>query len=292
MLPVNDIIHLAVTGLAQGCAYGLIALGFVLIYKATEVVNFAHGEFMMLGAFAVLAYSEAMGGSFWPAFLLGCLSIAVVGYLIDAQIMRRIIGQSSASIFIMTVAFGFIFRSLAGMIWGWNSLSLDTPFTGSLQMSEGLSIGHDRLAIIAATAILVTALYLFFSKTRFGVAMQAASQNQLAAYYMGIGVKRLVSVTWAIGAMIAAAAGALLAPVTLIDTTIGFLGIKALAGAIVGGFGSIPGALLGCLLIGIIEPFADYYFPSIKGVSAYIVMLVVLFVRPEGLIVQTFQKKV
>ncbi len=292
MLAVNDFIHLAVIGLAQGCAYGLIALGFVLIYKATEVVNFAHGEFMMLGAFAVLAWSEALSGSFWPAFLLGILSIGVVGYLVDAQIMRRIIGQSAASIFIMTVAFGFIFRSLAGMIWGWNSLSLKTPFEGSWQVSEGLAIGYDRIAIVVATVILVSLLYLFFSKTRYGVAMQAAAQNQLAAYYMGIRVKRLVSVTWAIGAVIAASAGALLAPVTLIDTTIGFLGIKALAGAIVGGFGSIPGALLGCLLIGLIEPFADYYFPAVKGVSAYIVMLVVLFVRPEGLIVQTFAKKV
>jgi len=292
MLPVDDIIHLAVTGLAQGCAYGLIALGFVLIYKATEVVNFAHGEFMMLGAFAVLAYSEAMGGSFWPAFILGCLSIGVVGYLIDAQIMRRIIGQSSASIFIMTVAFGFIFRSLAGMIWGWNTLSLSTPFSGKIAITENVAISADRLAIVGATIILCGVLYLFFSRTRFGIAMQAASQNQLAAYYMGIPVKRLVSMTWAIGAMIAAAAGALLAPVTQIDTTIGFLGIKALAGAIVGGFGSIPGALLGCLLIGIIEPFADYYFPSIKGVSAYVVMLLVLFVRPEGLISQTFRKKV
>ncbi len=292
MLQVNDIIHLAVTGLAQGCAYGLIALGFVLIYKATEVVNFAHGEFMMLGAFAVLAYSEAMGGSFWPAFILGCLSIGVVGYLIDAQIMRRIIGQSSASIFIMTVAFGFIFRSLAGMIWGWNTLSLNTPFDGKFVIAEGLSISHDRVAIVAATVILCGILYIFFSKTRFGVAMQAASQNQSAAFYMGMPVMRLVSVTWAIGAMIAAAAGALLAPVTQIDTTIGFLGIKALAGAIVGGFGSIPGALLGCLLIGIIEPFADFYFPAIKGVSAYVVMLLVLFVKPEGLITQTFQKKV
>ena len=291
MLPVNDIIHLAVIGLAQGCAYGLIALGFVLIYKATEVVNFAHGEFMMLGAFTVLAYSEAMGGSFWPAFVLGCLTIGLIGYLIDAQIMRRIIGQSSASIFIMTVAFGFIFRSLAGMIWGWQTLSLSTPFTGRVSIGE-VSIGADRIAIVVATAILCTALYLFFSRTRFGIAMQAASQNQLAAYYMGIPVKRLVSITWAIGAMIAAAAGALLAPVTQIDTTIGFLGIKALAGAIVGGFGSIPGALLGCLLIGLIEPFADYYFPAIKGVSAYVVMLVVLFVRPEGLITQTFRKKV
>jgi len=291
MLPVNDIIHLAVTGLAQGCAYGLIALGFVLIYKATEVVNFAHGEFMMLGAFTVLAYSEAMGGSFWPAFILGCLSIGAVGYLLDAQIMRRIIGQSSASIFIMTVAFGFIFRSLAGMIWGWKTMSLSTPFDGKLVINSELAINADRIAIIVATMILCGVLYLFFSRTRFGVAMQAVSQNQLAAYYMGIPVKRLVSITWAIGAMIAAAAGALLAPVTQIDTTIGFLGIKALAGAVVGGFGSIPGALLGCLLIGIIEPFADYYFPSIKGVSAYVVMLLVLFVRPEGLVSQTFAKK-
>ncbi len=292
MLPLSDIIHLAVTGLAQGCAYGLIALGFVLIYKATEVVNFAHGEFMMLGAFTVLMFSETMGLGFWPGFVLGCLAIGALGYLIDAQIMRRIIGQSSASIFIMTVAFGFIFRSVAGMIWGWNTLSLNTPFDGTWTIGSDFSIGTDRVAIVFATAILCTALYLFFAKTRYGVAMQAAAQNQLAAYYMGIPVKRLVSVTWAIGAMIAASAGALLAPVTQVDTTIGFLGIKALAGAIVGGFGSIPGALLGCLLIGVIEPFADYYLPAIKGVSAYVVMLLVLFVRPEGLIVQTFRKKV
>jgi len=291
MLPLADVVHLGITGLAQGCAYGLIALGFVLIYKATEVVNFAHGEFMMLGAFAVLAVSEATGWGFWPSFLLGCLCIAVIGYLIDAQIMRRIIGQSSASVFIMTVAFGFIFRSLAGMIWGWNTLSLDTPFEGDINVG-GLAIGTDRIAIIAATVLLVAALYLFFSRTRFGIAMQAASQNQLAAYYMGIPVKRLVSITWAIGALIAAMAGALLAPVTQVDTTIGMLGIKALAGAIVGGFGSLPGALLGCLLIGVIEPFADYFLPAIKGVSAYVVMLVILFVRPEGLIVQTYQKKV
>ena len=292
MLPLNDIVHLAITGVAQGCAYGLIALGFVLIYKATEVVNFAHGEFMMLGAFVVLAFSEALGWGFWPAFALGCLTIAAVGYLVDATIMRRIIGESQASVFILTVAFGFIFRALAGMIFGWNTQSLETPFDGKIAIGNMVEVSADRIAIIIATVILVGVIYLFFGRTRYGIAMQAASQNQLAAFYMGIPVKRLVSSTWAIGAFIAAAAGALLAPVTQIDTTIGMLGIKALAGAIVGGFGSIPGALLGCLLIGIIEPFADYYLPGIKGVSAYVVMLIVLFIRPEGLIVQTFQKKV
>jgi len=291
MLPINDVIHLGIIGLSQGCAYGLIALGFVLIYKATEVVNFAHGEFMMLGAFAVLTISESTGWGFWPSFVLGCLAIGAVGYLIDAQIMRRIIGESQASVFILTVAFGFIFRSLAGMLFGWNTQSLDTPFDGDISIA-GNTIGTDRVAIVVATVLLVGVLYIFFSRTRVGIAMQASSQNQLAAYYMGIPVKRLTSVTWAIGAMIAAVAGVLLAPVTQVDTTIGVLGIKAMAGAVVGGFGSIPGALLGCILIGVIEPFADYFLPGIKGVSAYVVMLMVLFVRPEGLIVQTFQKKV
>lgn len=291
MLPIDDVIRFLIVGVSQGCAYGLIALGFVLIYKATEVVNFAHGEFMMLGAFAVLTISESTGWGFWPSFILGCLSIGVVGYLIDAQVMRRIIGQSQASVFILTVAFGFIFRSLAGMFFGWNTQSLATPFDGKIAIG-GIDIGTDRLAIIVATVLLVGVVYLFFGRTRVGVAMQASSQNQLAAYYMGIPVKRLASFTWAIGAMIAAVAGVLLAPVTQVDTTIGLLGIKALAGAIVGGFGSIPGALLGCLLIGVIEPFADYYLPGIKGVSAYVVMLIVLFVRPDGLIVQTYQKKV
>ena len=291
MLPIDDVIRFLIVGVSQGCAYGLIALGFVLIYKATEVVNFAHGEFMMLGAFAVLTISESTGWGFWPSFVLGCMSIGVVGYLIDAQVMRRIIGQSQASVFILTVAFGFIFRSLAGMIFGWNTQSLATPFDGKIAIG-GIDIGTDRLAIIVATVLLVGVLYLFFGRTRVGVAMQASSQNQLAAYYMGIPVKRLASFTWAIGAMIAAVAGVLLAPVTQVDTTIGLLGIKALAGAIVGGFGSIPGALLGCLLIGVIEPFADYYLPGIKGVSAYVVMLIVLFVRPDGLIAQTYQKKV
>ena len=293
MLPLSDIIHLGITGIAQGCAYGLIALGFVLIYKATEVVNFAHGEFMMLGAFAVLAFSEALGWGFWPAFVLGCLSIAVVGYLVDAQIMRRIIGESQASVFILTVAFGFIFRALAGMIFGWNTRSLDTPFDGKLAVGNLVEISYDRLSIIVATVIFVAAIYLFFSRTRFGVAMQAASQNQLAAYYVGIPVKRIYSLVWALSAAIAACAGILTAPVSLIDPLMGFVGIKAFAAAIVGGFGSLPGAILGGLLVGVVEQFAGLYLPpGFSDMSAYVLLLVMLMVRPEGLFATIQRKKV
>jgi len=291
MLPVDDIIRLSFIGVSQGCAYGLIALGFVLIYKATEVVNFAHGDIMMFGGFAVLTFSEGLGLGFWPGLFCACIAMGAAGYLIDATIMRRIIGESQASVFILTIAFGFILRAAAGMIWGWNPSSLDTPFDTETTV-VGVAIGMERLAIIATTAVLCTALYLFFGRSRLGIAMQASSQNQLAAYYMGIPVRRVVSLVWAIAAVVATIAGAIMAPVTQLETNVGFIGIKALAGAIVGGFGSIPGTLLGCMLIGVIEPFADYFFPAIKGVSAYIVMLVVLFVRPEGLITQTYRKKV
>lgn len=291
MLPVEDVVRLIIIGVSQGCGYGLIALGFVLIYKATEIVNFAHGEFMMFGGFTVVMFSESFGLGFWPGLFCACLAMGAAGYLVDATIMRRIIGQSQASVFILTVAFGFILRSAAGMIWGWNPVSIDTPFDAEVALG-GVSIGLERLAIIAATLVLCVLLYLFFSRSRIGIAMQAAAQNQLAAYYMGIPVRRQVSLIWAIAAVVASVAGAFMAPITQLDTNTGFIGIKALAGAIVGGFGSIPGTLLGCLLIGVIEPFADYLFPSIKGVSAYIVMLVVLFIRPEGLIVQTYRKKV
>ncbi|SLN46661.1 branched-chain amino acid ABC transporter permease [Oceanibacterium hippocampi] len=288
-MSIQDYVNLLVIGLSQGCAYGLVALGFVLIYKATEIVNFSHGEFMMLGAFAAIPLIALFG--FWLGIVCALLAMAVVGFLLDALVMRRIIGESQASVFIVTVAFGFIFRALAGMIWGWQPVPFPAYLTGSIEFA-GFTLQANRLAVVAVTLVLCGSLFLFFSRSKLGIAMQAISQNQLAAYYMAIPVKRVVSLVWALGAVIAAVAGIFNAPFTQVDTSIGALGLKALAGAIIGGFGSIPGALLGCLLIGVIEPFADLFVPTLKGVSAYVIMLAVLFVRPDGLIAQTFAKKV
>lgn len=287
----GDVAQLTLIGLSQGCAYALIAIGFVFIYRATEIVNFSHGELMMLGAFMVFTFSQILGLNFWLAAALGTLSLGIFGYLLDATIMRRMVGESQASIFILTVAIGLMLRSIAGMIWGWSPLALNVPFKFDVRIGE-LVIGVDRIATIAGTVVLCAVLYVFFSRTQTGLAIQAASQNQLAAYYNRIPVKRLISVVWAIAAMLAAVAGIMMAPVTQIDTGISAFGLKALAGAVVGGFGSIPGALLGCLLIGVAEPFLDYFFPPLKGVYAYVIMLLVLFVRPDGLVPQTYRKKV
>ena len=290
-MEISSAIQLFLIGISQGCGYALVAIGFVFIYRSTEIINFAHGELMMLGAFLILTFSQTLGMNFWVAAILGIISMGLIGFLLDVVVMRRVIGEPQASVFILTVAIGFILKSIAGMIWGWEPMSLSTPFKGSLDIA-GISIGVDRFTVISGTVILCILLYLFFNKTIHGLAIQASSQNQLAAYYSRIPVKKLISLVWVIAAMTAAFAGMMMAPLTQVDTGMSMFGIKAFAGAVVGGFGSIPGALLGCLIIGISEPFLDYAFPPLKGVYAYIIMFGVLLVKPEGLISQTFSKKV
>ena len=289
-----ELFQLIVGGVAQGCVYGLIALGFVLIYKATEMVNFAQGELMMLGSFVALTLIGTMGMNYWLGLLVAAMAMAVFGYLLDALVLRRIIGQPQFAVVILTISIGFLFRSLAGFIWGHETQNFpETPFTNRMINAGGVILSLEHLSIILGTLILAGLLYLFFNYTKIGNAMQAASQNQLAAYYVGIPVRRLNSLIWALAGVLAAVAGILFASKGAIDPSTGLLGIKAFAAAVIGGFGSLPGALLGGLLVGAIEPFASYYAAAgISQIAPYALMLLVLIFRPHGLFAQVHGKKV
>jgi branched-chain amino acid transport system permease protein len=291
-----DILQLLVSGIASGCIYGLLALGFVLIYKASEAVNFAQGDMLMLGAFLGIAFINT-GNADLP-FLLGltlaALVMGVFGYLLDRFVLRGIFGQPQFAMVILTIALGFLIRFAAGAIWGHDPVSLQTPFAGKTLELGSLIIPVVDAVIIIATVALTTTLYFFFAHTRLGVAMQASSQNQMAAYYMGIPVKRVNSIVWALSGVVAAIAGVLFAAKGAVEPSVGLLfGIKAFAAAVIGGLGSLPGALAGGLLVGIVEPFAARYLPAGSSqIAPYVLMLLVLILRPGGLFAQISQKKV
>ena len=288
-----EFLQVLITGLGQGCLYGLIALGFVLIYKATEIVNFAQGDLLMLGAFFAVTYIGIFDLPYWLGFLLTIISMAVFGYLLDMLVIRSMIGESQFSVIILTISIGFILRAVAGGIWGSDILSLETPYSGEMADIAGLVISQEYLVVIAGTVVLSVILFLFFRFSSLGIAMQASSQNQLAAYYMGVPVKRIFSLIWAISALVAAVAGTLMAPISLVTPQMGFLGIKAFAAAVIGGFGSLPGALIGGLIIGSSEQLAGTYLPTgFQEITAYLIMFLVLTLRPQGLFAQIQQKKV
>jgi len=289
------VIQTLVGGLATGCIYSLAALGFVLIYKATEVINFAQGELMMVGAFAALALKELVGLPFWLAALLAVGAVAIAGAAINRLVLRPIIGEQPFAIVMATIGLGYLLRSAVALVpgWGTDTHALDTPFTGKIVRVGEIAIAQDNLMVIVAAVLTVSVLYVFFQFTRAGVAMQAVSQNQLAASFVGIRVRVMFSAAWALGAGIAALAGVLLAPLTFVYVNMGFIGLKALPAAVLGGFGSIPGALIGGLVIGVTEAYAARYLPDgVQDSVAYALLLIVLLVRPQGLFGVSLKKRV
>lgn len=290
-----QILQLLLSGIAQGCIYGLIALGFVLIYKATETVSFAQGELMMLGAFCAFAGMSLFGLPFWLAALLAIAAMVAFGVLLELVVIRPILGQPQFSIVMLTIGIGYVARGLITMIpaIGTETHALPVPYKDQIWKVGELVVNVEQMAIIAATAALCGLLFAMFRYSKLGIAMQASSQNQLAAYYMGIPVKRLNGLVWGLAAAVAAIAGMLLAPITFVHANMGFIGLKAFPAAVVGGFGSLPGAIVGGLVIGIVESFAGFYLPDgFKDTAPYIAVLVMLMVKPNGLFGEKLRKKV
>ena len=288
-------LQLVISGIAQGCIYGLIALGFVLIYKATETVSFAQGDLMMLGAFAGLAGMTMLGFPFWLAVISAIGAMALLGLVTERLVIRPILGQPAFSIVMLTIGLGYVGRGLITMIpgIGTETHTLPVPYKDQSWTLGGLVVSMEQTAVIVVTAVLCAVLYALFKYSKLGLAMQASSQNQLAAYYMGIPVKRLNGLVWALAAAVAAIAGLLLAPITFVHANMGFIGLKAFPAAVVGGFGSLPGAIVGGLVIGIVESLSGFYLPEgFKDIAAYIVVLIMLMVKPNGLFGEKLRKKV
>ncbi len=282
-------------GVAQGCVYALVALGFVLIYKATETVNFAQGEMMMLGAFFALTAATVVGLPYWATILFAIAVMFVLGMLVERMILRPVLGQPAFTVVMVTIGVGYMARGLVTMVpaWGTETHGLPTPFADAVIQIGEVTVPVQSLAIIGMTAALCLVLFAFFQFTRIGVAMQATSQNQLAAYYMGIPVRRINMLIWGLSAAVSAFAGILLAPLTFVHANMGFIGLKAFPAAVVGGFGSVPGAIVGGLIIGLVEAFAGFYMAEgWKDIAAYIVVLVVLLIKPSGLFGERTLKKV
>ena len=288
-------IQLVISGIAQGCIYGLIALGFVLIYKATETVSFAQGELMMLGAFCGLAAMTMFGLPFWLAALGAVATMALFGMVLELAVIRPILGQPAFSIVMLTIGIGYVARGLITTLpgIGTETHTLPVPYKDQVWNAGPLVLNAEQMVVIAATGVLCLLLFAVFRYSKVGIAMQAMSQNQLAAYYMGIPVKRLNTLVWGLAAAVAAVAGLLLAPITFVHANMGFIGLKAFPAAVVGGFGSLPGAIVGGLVIGIVESLSGFYLPEgFKDTAAYIVVLVMLMVKPNGLFGEKLRKKV
>jgi branched-chain amino acid transport system permease protein len=292
---INEVIQTILSGIAMGCVYGLVALGFVLIFKATEVINFAQGELLMLGAFISYTLITFFNFPYWAALLVTIILMGLFGLLLERTVLRSLVGEPVYAIVIVTIGISFFLRSAVSMIpgWGTDTYGFQTPFTEKFVRTDQLVLSWEQLSVIFIATALILILFAFFRYTRVGTAMRATSQNQLAAVYMGISVTRVFSLTWTIAAGLGGIGGILLAPITFVHMNMGFIGLKAFPAAVLGGFGSLPGAIVGGLVIGVTESLSGYYLPEgWKDIAAWIILIGVLMVRPQGLFGIQEKKKV
>lgn len=288
-----QVLQLAINGVAIGAIYALVALGLVLTYKATEVLNFAHGDVLMASSFVGWGLIVGLSWPFWLAALCTVLFAAAFSWFIDARVMRLIVGQPQFAGVMLTIAIAFMVRGLVSMAFGPQSRTFPTPWTDHKTQLGGIVVSDLSLVIVAAALVITLVLFWFLKKTSLGIAIQAASQNQLAAYLSGIRVKRVTSLVWAISGAIAAVCGLLLAPIALVDIGLWIVVLKALAAVVLGGFGSVPGAIVGGLLLGLIEQFAGVYLPDgFKDAMAYLVLIGVLILWPRGLLGEAHGRRV
>jgi branched-chain amino acid transport system permease protein len=278
-------IPLALSGIAMGAIYGLVALGFVLLINAVNIINIAQGEFLMLGSFFVFTFAAIWGLPLIPAILLMIVAAAIVGIVFERAAYRPLRGGDIATFIVSTLAASLVIRNVALNVWGPYPFAFREPFGGTVLTLAGLRVNPQHLLIIGVTAVLMVALYLFFFHTRLGKMMRAMSQDKATASLLGIPVTRIGSITFVIAASIGAVAGVLVAPIFFVNIEVGFrIGLKAFIATIIGGWGSVPGAITGGVVLGVVEVLAAAYLSSqYKDAFAFLFLILFLLARPQGI---------
>jgi len=281
----------AVAGFAQGSIYALLAVGFVIIYKSTRVVNFALPGLMILGAYMVVYFGSVLALNFWLALGLAILAAALCALGIERLAIRPMIGKPVFAIAIITIGIDIVLRVIVNDLLGSNVRNVRDPWGLKTLELGAVVIQQRRVAVVIAAAVVVSLLLVFFKYTRIGLAMRAAAFDQEAAMAQGISVGMVFALSWALAGGLAALAGMFVGTGSGIDQQTAFVALKALPGVILGGIDSIQGAIVGALIVGLFEGFSNTYQTQYLGflgenvsqVVPYVVLFVVLLVRPYGL---------
>jgi branched-chain amino acid transport system permease protein len=278
-------------GLLSGVMYSLVALGFVLIYKASGVFNFAQGAMVFFAALTFVGFLE-MGINFWVAFVLTLGAMVVLGLLTERIVLRPLVNQPQISLFMATIGLTFVIEGVAQLLWGSQPHGLDIGIQdeplGWIADTTGMNVSKFDLAAAGIAAALVTTLAQFFSRTRIGRALRAVADDHQAALAVGIPLQQIWGIVWTVAGFVALVAGLLWGARNGVQFSLTFLALKALPVLILGGFESIPGAVIGGLIIGASEKLAEVYIGphvggGIEGWFPYVLALLFLLVRPEGL---------
>lgn len=271
-----------------GSIYGLLGLGYSLIYRASGLMNFSQGDLFMVGAFVGMTFYRTLNLPFFLALLLTMVVMFFVGFFLEKLIIRQILRRSKSSFIILaTLAVSLLLKNGAAIIFGSNRQQFPSIFGTDVMINiGGVNIQPESLVVVGVALIAMVLLHLFMTKSSFGTAMRSAAQDPLAAQACGIDVSFTTGVTWGISSAVAAVGGILYGPVYGVSTAIGaVIGQRAFSSAVVGGYGNMYGAILGGLLIGFIETFAAGYISSeYKDFIAFAILLIFLFVKPTGLL--------
>ncbi len=289
-----------INGISLGSVYAIIALGYTMVYGIAKMLNFAHGDVIMVGAYVCFFASSSFGLPPILGVILAMVVCTVLGVVIERLAYKPLRQATSLAVLITAIGMSYFLQNAAQLLWTSNPKIFPTFFsfggqTGVSLFDGGLNISYAALVTIIVCIVIMVALTLFTSKTKMGKAMRACSEDKAAAQLMGINVNTTISMTFAIGSCLAAVAGVLLCSAypTLQPTTGSMPGIKAFTAAVFGGIGSIPGALVGGLLLGIIEILAKAYISTqLSDAIVFAVLIIVLLVKPAGLLGKMIREKV